>query len=366
MGKTVGICYAPYYTYLDHIVPLSQILDIPLLCADVTVEQTIKFYYPSMELIYEPDVHGRWKSILDQYDQLVYCDFYRRHHGAFQFIDYVYPRKMDSIYCPHGNSDKGERTFWMERFAEEDTTILYGPKMMDFLKSKNVWDRVKKPFLIGNFRKAFYLAHQLFFEKQLLSSEFNFGHQESRCNILYAPTWQKKHTMTQHRLDSSSFFLAYPHLFKNIPENIHLYVKMHPNFDLYFNEEIAAIELQYSSHPQIHFIKNFPPIYPLLSKMDAYIGDMSSIGHDFVTFNRPLFFLNHENRQIEKTQGISFFNCCKEICPEQCAHIYQIINFHLQEDQQPWSIKRKQFADYCYGDDKELSEIKALCHTLIY
>ena len=55
-------------------------------------------------------------------------------------------------------------------------------------------------------------------------------------------------------------------------------------------KEIAISIIKYEDDEDLFFLKDFPPIYPLLDFVEAYIGDASSIGYDMLTFNKPLFF----------------------------------------------------------------------------
>src|SRR5438105_1920604 len=47
-----------------------------------------------------------------------------------------------------------------------------------------------------------------------------------------------------------------------------------------------------TSKHNLLFITDFPLIYPLLAKTDIYLGDVSSIGYDFLFFQKPMFFFN--------------------------------------------------------------------------
>lgn len=107
----------------------------------------------------------------------------------------------------------------------------------------------------------------------------------SAKTILYAPTWDDLE-------NNCSFWSAFPHLAKRIPQNCHLLVKLHPNTVRKFEVELEVLFSRYKAHKNITFLDQSPPIYPLLSASSSYIGDMSSIGYDFLYFDRPMYFLN--------------------------------------------------------------------------
>jgi CDP-glycerol glycerophosphotransferase (TagB/SpsB family) len=37
-------------------------------------------------------------------------------------------------------------------------------------------------------------------------------------------------------------------------------------------------------------LEHFPPVYPILSLADVYLGDASSVGYDYLFYERPMFF----------------------------------------------------------------------------
>lgn len=82
--------------------------------------------------------------------------------------------------------------------------------------------------------------------------------------------------------------------------------------NLQFPEEIARLKSE-----GIQFIEDFPPIYPLLAQMDLYIGDMSSIGYDFLSFKRPMILLKDSEltkagRFVAKKEYENLFVICEE------------------------------------------------------
>ncbi|NGX47844.1 MAG: hypothetical protein K1000chlam3_01229, partial [Chlamydiae bacterium] len=109
----------------------------------------------------------------------------------------------------------------------------------------------------------------------------------------------------------SSFPKIWPLLLK-APKEFSLFVKLHSNLYQQFPEEIATLKKE-----GVQLIEDFPPIYPLLAKMDLYIGDMSSIGYDFLAFKRPMILLapselTKVGRYVPLEEYSQLFTICAE------------------------------------------------------
>ncbi len=136
--------------------------------------------------------------------------------------------------------------------------------MIDFMRAKNVHP---KTVTIGNFRYRYFLKSKNFYDKLSLPR-----------GILYAPTWEDSES-------HGSFWKMFPELANQIPN---LIVKLHPNT---LRKYEARLEPLMGRYPD-RFIPQIPPVYPILDRSDELICDMSSIGYDFLTFNRPIRFIN--------------------------------------------------------------------------
>ncbi|MBS0654086.1 MAG: CDP-glycerol glycerophosphotransferase family protein, partial [Verrucomicrobia bacterium] len=115
---------------------------------------------------------------------------------------------------------------------------------------------------------------------------------------------------------------------------------------------------KYEDLSHVLFLTDFPTIYPLLNRIDIYIGDMSSIGYDFLTFDRPLFFLNQNKRDPQSDLGLYLFRCGVEVLPEKYGQIYQIIQNFLQFELRDFSKIRKEVYDYAFGPEKPLDTLR--------
>ena len=107
------------------------------------------------------------------------------------------------------------------------------------------------------------------------------------------------------------------------------------------------------------FLKDFPLVYPLLAHTDIYLGDMSSIGYDFLPFNKPMFFLNKQKRDPKTDRGLYLFRCGVDIKPDAYPLIYKFIETRLEDDQENFSAIRKEVYDYTFGEERTFADIKA-------
>ncbi|MDN3507918.1 MAG: CDP-glycerol glycerophosphotransferase family protein, partial [Simkaniaceae bacterium] len=190
------------------------------------------------------------------------------------------------VWCPHGNSDKGHRSLLMEALESEKIALIYGDKMMNFIKKKGAYNDRCHYLHIGNYRKLYYEKMKPFLTK-IAKETIPFG----KKNYLYAPTWNDAES-------SSTFVETFPQLIDATPDDVTLIVKLHPNDYLRQESDIFRLILKYEDNKGIFFLRDFPPIYPLLDLCDGYIGDASSIGYDMLFFKKPLFFTSHHPSPI--------------------------------------------------------------------
>ncbi len=293
--RGIGVLTGMRMSYVDHLTPLCQQMGIPLLVTDPWIKQLIEQYYPPMELIeFDPDNHCL-DPVLKDYDYCVYAEPYRKASGAFQFAEYYASRPSRSIYTLHGNSEKCFDIFWFERLVDEDVVMVYGKQMLNFFEQKKI--PLKQVVECGNYRASFYEQHRVFLAQKMEPHLF----EKQLTTLLYAPTWTCENRMTELRKDYSPVETVYEKVLENIPEDFQVFVKLHPNHVFLQPEQTDAIKKRYQGHAQIRFVDDVPLIYPLLEHVDLYVGDFSSIGYDFLYFNRPLFFLT-EGKKTDLSQ----------------------------------------------------------------
>ena len=251
--KYAGLIHDDSPHYIDHLAPFCALMGWPLIVCNQAIAETCRQFYPQVELK-EVDCFN-----LNLPPCIVTCQpkpMLQAALGPFR----SYTGKV--IWLPHGLSDKGWNTPFFEALIGEDLLLIYGQKMRDVLREKKV---TIPQFSIGNFRKQFTIQHSSFYDT-LIKNRFG-----DKRFILYAPTW-----------DNEICWQTFHKLIDQIPN---LLIKVHPNTEQKYPAQLEQLKAK------AEILENFPPIYPLLSRADLYIGDMSSIGYDFLTFNRPLFFL---------------------------------------------------------------------------
>lgn len=238
----------------------------------------------------------------------------------------------------------------MEALHREEVALVYGEQMIAFLKRKSVFDQLKAHVVTGNFRYAYYLQNQAFYDSLVESTIFR-RLPSAEKTLLYAPTWQDYEK-------SSSFFDATDPLIHYLPAQWNLIVKLHPNLLLQEEFKVDVLIERYESHPQVVFVTDFPPVYPLLNQIDIYIGDMSSIGYDFLTFDRPLFFLNQNSRDAQSDLGLYLFRCGVEIPPDKYPQIHQIVQNFLEFEVRDFSQIRKEVYNSAFAPNKDLNSLR--------
>ena len=332
-----GLVYGTQEHHLDHIAPLCANFNIPLIVTDEDIKAAANLYYPELSCFYFPYLTAT-KHILQNYTAILSS----MPTEMFDSMFYLTKKLPMTIWCPHGNSDKGQNTIFMETLRKEKILFVYGNKMLDFLKDKQAISNSSQIFSIGNYRYAFYKKYKSFYKKiahETIVSKLL----PNRPIYLYAPTW-KDHE------NASSFYLAIPHLLEKLPDDINLIIKFHPNTLLEEDLHIKKLFWKYESYPNILFLEHFPLIYPLLDCVDVYIGDTSSIGYDFLSFNKPMFFLNIE----EKKPTRYLYQCGTVLTKKDFPSIYSKIEKHLKTDKKLFFQKRKEIYDYTFSD-KEVS-----------
>jgi len=155
--------------------------------------------------------------------------------------------------------------------------------MRDVLRQKGV----QVPCVsVGNFRKRYFEQHRMFYDRVMHEK---FG--EERF-VLYAPTWED----CEH---NGTFWDAVGVL----PQNV--LVKLHPNTERKYAVKLAQCKAR--------ILERFPPVYPVLARTNAYLGDMSSVGYDFLSFERPMFFLRKHKTDPETDQSAYLMRCGEQV-----------------------------------------------------
>lgn len=327
----IGVLPGMRFSFLDHLVPLCALLEVPLLVTEPAVRELIELYYPPLEVRVVEAEDFLLDEPLAPFDFFVYVHFSRTGRGTFLFSEYYTQKRARGVFSLHGHPDKFRDIYWIEEVEDEDIVLAYGPALVELLRSQGIR---KKPLLCGNYRLEYYQQHADFFDQTLPFTK-------EKKTILYAPTWSSPLFVTEQSKYYTGFSKVYQELFEEVPEGVQLLCKLHPYFFLSEPDALSRIKEVY---PHVLFLDHYPLIYPLLKAVDIYLGDYSSIGYDFLFFNRPLFFIGVD----QKTP----LHSCGETLR---GDYYRTI---LAEREDPFSERREALYQYVYGARKPLSLLK--------
>ncbi len=264
---------------LDHIAPLAAALHMPLITTEERNFELARRYYPQIEVRHMPDLESKLSSLAVEFDALFECKYWAPHlKSLFQEL---YGKKMRLVFCPHGQSDKGFIAPLLAPYAGQDIVLLYGDLHIQILKDLQLWPAISNYAIIGNYRLPFYQKYQSFYDA-LLEREVPVD--KKNRTLLYAPTWQDGE-------GGSSFFRYGPKIISELPNDWNLIVKVHPLLEQRDPAHFYSCAVQLEKKPNAILIHEFPLVYPLLAIADAYLGDSSSVGYDFLYFERPIYFL---------------------------------------------------------------------------
>lgn len=336
--RSVAIITGPQ-THLDHLGPLSSVLDIPLVVTEESTYRAAKTFYPDLNV-----------SLLGL-DELSIGHLAENYDAIFQtgkfwaaelkpFLELLYNKKMRFVFCPHGNSDKGHS---LQTHAEQDVSLVYGDHLRELLERTGATQKIGALVRTGNYRLPYYLRHQGFYDALAQKMVFD-RFREKKPVILYAPTYNDKENPT-------SFFSAVDQVVQELAPHFNVLIKLHPFLIEDQPAQVYKIMGAYENHPSVVILEEFAPIYPLLAKCDAYLGDYSSIGYDFLAFDRPMYFLNEASTSPLHACGMSGM-----------SEIFNTMEFNKTH----FSAQRKKIYLYAFGEEIGEDQLKWDINKALY
>lgn len=340
MTESVALNYASHIHYNDHLAPIAILMEIPLLVLEQIDYDVCKKYYPGIDVRLVDYETFTPEALSQKYSHFFVSDLWDRHSFKEKFgpFEKKYSKTIRNIHVPHGYSDKG---FYIKKAALEDITLVYGQNMLDMFLQENVLHHLQQYILTGNYRYTFFKKHEEFYDN-IVKKEILTHFDQERKIILYAPTWMDL-------FESTTYFDSIDQILENIPDEYNIIIKPHPRLELDNIEDYYKILGKYQNNPRIFFLTEFPLIFPLLKYTDIYLGDMSSIGYDFLIFNRPMFFLNKDNRDPKKDRSSFLFNCGVPIKKSHFSKTFSIIEKHLENDREKFQKIRQDVWEYTFG-----------------
>ncbi|HEX2583289.1 MAG TPA: CDP-glycerol glycerophosphotransferase family protein [Chlamydiales bacterium] len=314
---------------LDHTAPLASLGKMPLLVTEEENAVLAAKYYPEVELRFWPDLEFRLKDLAAEFDCLIESKYWAPH--LKQLFRNCFQKEMQLIFCPHGQSDKGYGAPLLAPYQAQDGVLLYGDLLKEMLQELNIWDSIQAHATIGNYRLHYFQKHRerlLAFAQQEVFSKLNSANK----TLLYAPTWRDAD-------QSSTFFAFSKKLIQELPEEWNLILKIHPLLEKRDPALFYRLAIFEEKRKNFTFVHEFPLVYPLLEKVDAYLGDYSSIGYDFLAFQKPMFFL-----QTPSVLPGRLHSCGKILSPDE--NIFAAIEKAEDLKQVQSALYAKAFAPY--------------------
>ncbi len=268
---------------LDHIAPMAALLQIPLIVSEERNFHLAKDYYPHINVECWEDLEFRIGELADRFDALIECKYWLPHLKTM--FSRLHGKKMDLIFCPHGQSDKGFASPLLSPYAQQDIVLLYGDLQIQMLERLKIWPAIDRFAIVGDYRRSHYRKHKAFYDA-IADREIFSRLSPHLPTLLYAPTWQDADR-------STSFFDWEESLCSQLPADWNLIVKVHPLLEQRDPARYYAALRHFDKLPNALLIAQFPPVHPILERVDAYLGDFSSVGYDFLGSKRPMFFFFH-------------------------------------------------------------------------
>ncbi|MCP5492266.1 MAG: CDP-glycerol glycerophosphotransferase family protein [Chlamydiales bacterium] len=338
--------FAFTYVDIDHIAPMAYILGIPLIVCDEKTKSICETCYPQVKIDYVDQSFFTFENIWKNYDVIIHSYKPWANHMRV-FIDTTYRKQILLVYCPHGNSDKTFTYTHADSLAHHDHQFIYGDQMRAHIKKYSCYKEAHTLQVTGNYRKKFYEKFKEHFDalaQKTIFSQF----EKKQTTLLYAPTWQDPNANT-------SFMQQFKGILQACPKNLNLLIKLHPNLEQHQPAETHYLLQNSDRYPNIVANYDFTPTLPLISGCDAYLGDYSSVGYDFLATCKPMFFLTNDNYpspihkcglKIPKKDEPNPFSFIQEHLNADFSKEQQDLYKHAFDDSISFDTIRKEFFGY--------------------
>ncbi|MES2121430.1 MAG: CDP-glycerol glycerophosphotransferase family protein [Chlamydiota bacterium] len=344
--RAVAIITGPQ-THLDHLGVLSSLLEIPLIVTEHETYQLALQFYPDFQIACLEPVDLSMDFLAQNFDVIFETGKFFALELA-PFMELLFRKKMRFVFCPHGNSDKGHS---LQDHVDQDISLVYGDHLFDHLTRTGAATKIGQILRTGNYRYAYYLQHRA--RLDALTDSLIFQKFEApRKTLLYAPTWQDGE-------NASTFFFATDAIIEQLSPHFNILIKLHPLLVDASPAQAHAVMRRYEGHPCIQFLTDFPAIYPLLARCDAYLGDYSSIGYDFLIFDRPMYFLHPTG--APSTSPLR--HCGIEIPMESLDQLGNRVADTFEESKKRFSEERRCTYAYAFDADASLESLKELLQS---
>ena len=337
--KKPGVAVSQWSNHLDHLVPICRVLDIPVIVMTPELVDVAARFYPQVKVRLESKAES---DALTDYEVV----FHATRIPRSMLREAGLPPSIRFVHCPHGWSDKA---WWIKWMALEDVSLIYGPAQLRMLEEHGTARYLNRSVRSGNFRYEFYRSHQDELD-DLIERELGDKLDPALDTILYAPTWNDINA-------SSSFFAACEPLIEKLPARYQLIIKIHPLMDFLSQAKVDELIRGCATRGRVVCLRQFPQIFPLLSRAAIYIGDRSSVGYDYLAFRRPMFFFRPTGQRAGAPEPID--RCGTTIAEDSLQNVYDIIERAVTSDQQKFVAAQEALWNDCFDPPVSESTLSA-------
>jgi teichoic acid glycerol-phosphate primase len=338
--RSIAITTGPD-TYLDHLGVICYIMQIPLIVTEEQTYQSALRFYPQIEVIKKEYADLTLDFLANEYDSIFESGKFWASELA-PLLKLFFQKEMRFIFCPHGNSDKG---YSSKSHMQQDISLVYGSHMLDLLRKTGAIHFIHNVIITGNYRYPFYRKYQPFYDNLI------HDHVLHRLSKKKPPTWQDGENPT-------SFFIACEQIIQELSKDFNLIIKLHPFLEEFHPAQTHAVLDKYETVQDVVLLSHFPAIYPLLHCSDLYLGDFSSIGYDFLAFDKPMYFFNPLAKNNSNEQGYFLHQCGLEVPMSESTSLRAFIQSTLEINRTQKSSLRKSIYQYAFGDEQPFSTIQ--------
>ena len=260
--------------HLDHLAPFACMMRCPLWVDDHEIGQMVKKYYPGIEVIeknFDLEEASKIADILVVTTKQGPIEL----KSMYQALGNKY---IKIAYLPHGQSDKGLSNPSLRSIQNADIAYIYGALQHQRLEYFGSIKTIGEIRYTGNFRFDYYQKYTKKLD-EITNKEIFSKLDPKRQTLIYAPTW------------SSDGFSKYTEELIQKMNGYNLIIKLHPLIEKKFPAQATYFEKFNETQPHCVVTSTFPLVYPILSKIDLYIGDESAMGYDMLAFDKPMYFL---------------------------------------------------------------------------
>ncbi len=160
--------------------------------------------------------------------------------------------------------------------------------------------------------------------------------------VLYAPTWVDKAFNSSWKKFRKVFT-------NNIPKNMNIVVKLHPNIKRYREKEVLEFSKCLKSFKNARLFDFIPDPIPLMAASDLLISDISGVIREFLAFKRPFVFLSNKPKWLWNKQKIKLWECGEVVTNPD--NLWQAVERSLRETDKYMDAIEKHFHGTFYKPD---------------